>query len=716
MALTPEQTASPGRLRRIPLGGKPWANAYYSVGREVCTNLYMEASNTPESVSDYFAVMIPGLRSFAPSTSDGGCAGMFLSATGRCFGVFSGYFCEVLESGFNVISSVGEDGTLVWPQTPQIPNAPKTGKVLDTRDGKWYRTVLMPDGKWWTAENLDYSGFSVGTPGNRLYQQPATPINGCHIPDITEWRDLIAAIGGMPIAGRDLKSVDGWIYDNGTDLYGYAMRAPGVSYSGAVIQDFGVNCHLASSTITSQGVAVAYHANAYGTSLDEYEYPMDFYIGVRLVVDSGNVPDVVPLFPASMIQRGLIGATASATSFAEIVNTDGNHLIMLVNGKGGWTFEVESNDFAAITDEDFPGANNNIYPTFVKAIDTYFLVNVPGTNTYRWSELKYVPFVDGTYSTHWNPLNVQEMFTSASNIGSMEALNGQLWLFSERGIEVHYDTGDYLNGVWQRYQGALINIGTSAPNSVTKYGNQVFWIGSDASGTVGVFTNEGFNPKKVSTRGIDQILNDIGETNDALSFVIAEAGHIWVVFQFPAADKTFVYDPVVDAWHERSYMDPNTGVKSRWRGTFATEAFGKNLVGDRDTNAVYWSDFHAYRNDSPDGTTPNYIRWEKTLPIFNQSGQMVRFREAQIMFQQGVGLTEDAFGSEPFCSLSWADDSGMQYGAERQIPMGKQGEYKTRSRALMLGMGRNRVFKISGAAPVQTILVGMLINAEIASR
>ena len=412
---------------------------------------------------------------------------------------------------------------------------------------------------------------------------------------------------------------------------------------------------------------------------------------------------------------GVVIGTLNTTSAAvPVAMCDNGSELLIVDGRDGWIFDLTAEfpgSFTRITDESFPGVTSQIGPTHCVCLESYFFVNEPGTRRYWWSNPSYTADNDGT---HWNGLNFGQKQGNADLLQAIIACQGQLWLFGATQTEAHYDTQDFASQLWAKYQGSEIRMGTVAKYSVCSFANSVFWLGADDKGTIAAWTNEGFNPKRISTRGIEQIMQTLGDLSGTLGFIYSMAGHTFYVLQLPG--RTLVYDMATDAWHERTYLSPVTGEESAWKCKYSAFAFGWNLFGFRDGGGVVLLDQNDHYNRDPMNEEVSYVRWEKTSPITNEGGKLIAYFRAQPIFQQGVGLSENTaagVGQNPKCLISWSNDSGNSYGNTHEVGMGKQGEYGFRSRLQLCGHGRNRVWKLSGSDPVLTILVALQVDAEV---
>lgn len=182
--------------------------------------------------------------------------------------------------------------------------------------GKKYKTVQMPDGKIWLAENLDFkfcniSGSGSPTTANAWYYDNNETTYGwegkrygllynwyavkllndnrselCpewHVPSTTEWDTLVDAVGGANNAGTVLKSTTNWIEGAGTDNYGFTAFPTGRYYD-----DFDYVGYCSGFwTTTEDGSSKAYREFLdEGASISAVSYNKTLGYSLRLVRDS----------------------------------------------------------------------------------------------------------------------------------------------------------------------------------------------------------------------------------------------------------------------------------------------------------------------------------------------------------------------------------------------------------------------------------------------
>ena len=171
-------------------------------------------------------------------------------------------------------SSSGREASVSSSSQDTTYNAEKN-TLTDLRDGQVYKTVTIGN-QIWMAENLNYktdSSFCYNDSAEycakygRLYvwtaAMDACP-SGWHLPDLAEWKTLLAAVGGDSVAGAKLKSTSGWNSDgNGTDDFGFTVLPAG----GRSSKDF-------------VGEAAAFWTSEWYGEYDDYAY------GIRLYTDT----------------------------------------------------------------------------------------------------------------------------------------------------------------------------------------------------------------------------------------------------------------------------------------------------------------------------------------------------------------------------------------------------------------------------------------------
>ncbi|WP_168432939.1 alpha-L-fucosidase [Pontiella sulfatireligans] len=117
--------------------------------------------------------------------------------------------------------------------------AVETGTFTDVRDGQSYKTITVGEHTW-MAENLNYETSASwcwgDDPANgemygRLYKfRTALSVapKGWHVATDAEWDALVDAFGGADLAGKTLKSSEGWQdAGNGTDSIGFGALPGG---------------------------------------------------------------------------------------------------------------------------------------------------------------------------------------------------------------------------------------------------------------------------------------------------------------------------------------------------------------------------------------------------------------------------------------------------------------------------------------------------------
>lgn len=380
-----------------------------------------------------------------------------------------------------------------------------------------------------------------------------------------------------------------------------------------------------------------------------------------------------------------IGAVSGSGPVSMVDN--GTQLFVAAN-PDGYIYDASTQQYAKITDVDFPGA------VTVGYLDGYFIFQEPNSQRFWTSEL-----LDGTQI---DPLSFASAEGMPDNLVSLFVDHREVWLFGTQSVEVWYDAGTSPFPL-ARIQGAVNEIGCAATFSVAKMDNSLFWLGADARGQGMVFRANGYTGQRISTHAVEYAIQSYGTISDAIGFTYQQDGHSFYVLTFPTAQKTWVYDASTGMWHERAGFA--NGQLIRHRANCQMFFNNENIVGDFENGNIYAYDLDVYA----DGTFPQkWIRSWRALPTNQNNLKRTAQHSLQVNIEAGVGLNTGQ-GSDPQIMLRWSDDGGHTWSNEHWMSIGKIGAYATRAIRRRLGMTtklRDRVYELSGTDPVKIAIVG----------
>lgn len=381
----------------------------------------------------------------------------------------------------------------------------------------------------------------------------------------------------------------------------------------------------------------------------------------------------------SRVNRGTINSGNTPCGITD----NGTHLVVM-DGTAGWTLEFSTNTLAQITDPNFPSGAVQCW-----FLDQYILCIEPNSLYFRWSDL--------ADATSWPALNRAAVEGVPDNVTALCVNAREVWVGGPKSFEVFYDAGD-VDQVFQRIQGAVIEVGIVAPYSLDAARGSVFFLGGGESGAGRVWMSQGLQIKPISTKGIDGLLQQADDLSTAFGKCHTYDGNTFYVLTVPGIDKTLVYDMDLDAWHERAWMNPTNGRFTRWRGQWSTYGHSQVLVGDSFGDCVYTLDKDKYNDDKPDGSGTFTVRRRRTTPYYESDRRMLLWMELELQAQVGQGTTTGQ-GSAPELMVRWSND-GLQWSNERRTTLGALGERLARARLLMLGRSRLRQYRFEQSDPV----------------
>ncbi len=278
-------------------------------------------------------------------------------------------------------------------------------------------------------------------------------------------------------------------------------------------------------------------------------------------------------------------------------NGDGGFQVFIVSGGSGYIFNLNTNAFDQID------PTMSAFPTIAVMgafCDGYFLVLQAHSGKFFISSLE-----DGSTSA-WNSLDVAQVSESSNRISAMLVNLRQVLLFGQLTTENWYNSG-YANFPFQPNQGAFMEQGILAPYSAVQLEPSVYWLGANAQGGGVAYRLASGGAVRISTHAIEATWATYGSLTNTIGWSYQQQGHKFYAMYMPTGPAngdhvTWFYDDNTDLWHERALWD---AVNMRYVpdvGRCHAFAFGKHLVGSRNSGLISEMSQTFYADTLPDGT------------------------------------------------------------------------------------------------------------------
>ena len=399
----------------------------------------------------------------------------------------------------------------------------------------------------------------------------------------------------------------------------------------------------------------------------------------------------------TLVSLGKIASTARTP----VSMVDNGQYIILVDGStNGWTIELANDALAQLVSPNFLGGD------FVQYIDTFFILNQPGTRNFYSSESNSITF---------QPLDVAAKTGFADKLVSLIVTSSNIWLLGQRTGEIWSNVGA-AGFPFQRVPGVFVQHGCAAKYSVAQYDVHLFWLSQDNNGQALVLHGSDYRVDNVTTPAMSFEFSKYEQISDAIGFVYQQGTHVFYVLTFPTENKTWVYDLSTQMWHQRTHTDQNGG-ENRIRANCTAFAYSKNVVGDFQNGRLYALDEKIYTDDG----TP--IVFRRGFPHISAQGKT--FHHRQFIANISVGTIVADKGQPtlppwnsgpnppakmPMVSLRWSDTRGVSWGEAVQIPLGATGEYISVPTWTDLGQARDRVYELFWAEDCEVALNGAYLD------
>lgn len=333
--------------------------------------------------------------------------------------------------------------------------------------------------------------------------------------------------------------------------------------------------------------------------------------------------------------------------------------LFITSGGNGYLFVLASNTLSTISALVGKATQGG-------AKDGFFLCFDINTSTVFLSDLN-----DGAT---WDPTQYFQRSLAPDPWKAMVVSNPEIWMIGEVTGEAWYNAGNFPQP-FAPIPGAFFQFGTRAPFSATLAGATLIWLANTVDGFAGIVAARGYSPQSISTYAVDTALAAYAraqKADDCEALVYQEAGHLFVCFNFAAAQATWVVDLQTNLWHKRGTWNTSADRYDVWSPRVHMQAFGQHLVGDRSSGTICRMDLTI--GTEADGTPIRRLRTPP--PIWARNNKRLVIGRLELNMDTGLGLANGQ-GSAPVVLLRSSINT-RTWGAQTQRGAGRIGKYGTR--------------------------------------
>jgi hypothetical protein len=257
---------------------------------------------------------------------------------------------------------------------------------------------------------------------------------------------------------------------------------------------------------------------------------------------------------------------------------------------------------------------------------------------------------------------------------------------------------------FQRVEGTRIDRGAIGTHCKAWFLGTVAFLGGARNESPGIWLGLNADSNKISTREIDQILQDYTEDDLSLAKMESRVDKNFRHLMLHLPDQTIVYDHNASQSAQRPIWHILTSSivgKSRYMAENLTWCYDKWIVGDCNGNI-------GYLDDSVSTHWGETIGWEFSTPMIYNNSMGAILNELELVALPG----RVPLGKDPVVWSSWSTD-GETWSNERAVSAGRQGERNKRLVWFAQGHFRNyRTQKFRGTSDAYLSIIRLEAKIE----
>lgn len=391
----------------------------------------------------------------------------------------------------------------------------------------------------------------------------------------------------------------------------------------------------------------------------------------------------------SFTEHGTMATDANPATIAG--NGEAGGQILVSSGNNGYLFTQATNAFALVR----TGGTR-----MVAHLDGFFLALDDSDSTYYLSGI-----LDGVT---WDPTQRFQRQVATDKWRAMHVVGKLVYLIGEKTCDVHYNAGGE-TFPFLPHPGDVIPYGISAPFAADASGSALIWPArtDNGEGEI-VMATAGGGIKVISPPELQAEIGTYTDRAGAISETYAQDGHVFYTLAFEADRKGWTYDSLTGLWCERGTWVSEEMKYAAPRTLFHCYAFGKHLVGDRNTGIIYRMSETLYRD-----VEEREIRRVRQAPAVAVDDRVISFSDFRVLMDTGIGLEDpNAQGYDPVMEMEFTNNSGRTWVNCGTRRVGKLGDHGRQVRWMGgLGSARQRAHRIITTDPVPFLITDAFLEA-----
>ena len=409
---------------------------------------------------------------------------------------------------------------------------------------------------------------------------------------------------------------------------------------------------------------------------------------------------------------GQIGNATTPVSMSD----NGVNAVLVDGSVVGYQIVLGTSAFSTIVDAtgSFQGSRR------VDFSDTYLAFATPGTNEWLVTLSDQVAF---------NALVNAAKDSSPDPIETLAFNLRQAWLLGTQRSEIWFLAGS-TPFPYNEWPNVFIPYGCAAVYSLTQADYNLFWLSRNPNGQAIALKTKGNAVEAVSTRALEYEWSNYARIDDCITGSFQQAGHTFVVFHFPSADRSWAYDLATQQWHRRTYLDAQGGSHREKTAFYAAVGadggYAPTVVGqDWQTGQIYALDPKFYTdNGQPIICRRSFPHVMENMKEITHVAFVADFSTGNIIgvgdnppgspwstgFSSGFGPNFATPSSGPQLFMRYSNDGGNTWTNYRGKKRMNSGNYRSMMRWRGLGMARDRIYELLWSYNAESALQGAFVD------